>query len=66
MWQRSETIYCEGHVLVHNAIKVQTSGFKRGTVVRGRQNGQVQLRKDTRLALDKQGIRCITYRRDIP
>ena len=42
-----ESIDREGHVLAHNTVKVQTDGFKRGTVARSWQDGQVQLRKDT-------------------
>ncbi len=32
MWQRFETIYSERHILSHDVVKVQASGFKRGTI----------------------------------
>ena len=66
MGQWIEAIYREGHVLIHNTVKVQTGGFKLGTVTRSWQDGQVQLRKYTCLALDQQGIWRITHRGHIP
>ena len=66
MWQRFEILCSEGHILSHDVVKVQTRGFKHSTITWSRQDGQIQLGKCARLALDEQRVGGAAYRRHVP